>query len=47
METFKNMVPQQATVIRDGQFISAKCEDIVVGDVVQIRAGEDDGLGWG
>ena len=41
METFKNMVPQQATVIRDGEFVSAKCEDIVVGDVVQITAGQD------
>ena len=33
------MVPQQATVIRDGEFVSAKCEDIVVGDIVQITAG--------
>ena len=40
METFKNMVPQQATVIRDGEFVSAKCEEIVVGDIVQINAGE-------
>ena len=39
METFKNMVPQQATVIRDGEFVSAKCEEIVVGDIVQINAG--------
>ena len=39
METFKNMVPQQATVIRDGEFVSAKCEEIVVGDIVQISAG--------
>ena len=47
METFKKMVPQQATVIRDGEFSSAKCEDIVVGDVVQINAGRNCVMGYG
>ncbi|XP_028991700.1 sodium/potassium-transporting ATPase subunit alpha-1-like [Betta splendens] len=40
MEFFKNMVPQQALVIRDGEKKSINTEDVVVGDVVEIKGGD-------
>uniref|UniRef100_A0A1I8A3T2 Sodium/potassium-transporting ATPase subunit alpha n=1 Tax=Steinernema glaseri TaxID=37863 RepID=A0A1I8A3T2_9BILA len=40
MESFKDMVPQFALVIRDGQKQQVKAEDIVVGDIVEIKGGD-------
>ena len=40
MESFKNMVPQYATVVREGQKNIIPAEDIVVGDIVEIKGGD-------
>lgn len=37
MESFKNMVPQQALVIRNGEKMSINAEDVVVGDLVEVK----------
>ncbi len=40
MESFKNLVPQYATVIRDGQKHTISAEDVVVGDIVEVKGGD-------
>ena len=40
MESFKNMVPQYATVIREGQKQIIKAEDIVMGDLIEVKGGD-------
>lgn len=37
MDSFKSMVPQFATVIRDGEKLSILSEDLVLGDVVEVN----------
>ncbi|XP_028281860.1 potassium-transporting ATPase alpha chain 1 isoform X2 [Parambassis ranga] len=38
--SFKNLVPQQATVIRDGQKNQINANQLVVGDLVEIKGGD-------
>lgn len=40
MESFANMVPPKATVIRDGETVSILSKDIVVGDLVDMKFGD-------
>uniref|UniRef100_A0A3Q3SW08 Sodium/potassium-transporting ATPase subunit alpha n=1 Tax=Mastacembelus armatus TaxID=205130 RepID=A0A3Q3SW08_9TELE len=40
MDFFKNLVPQQTLVVRDGEKKSINTEDVVVGDVVEIKGGD-------
>jgi len=40
MESFKNMVPQFATVIREGEKLTLRAEDLVLGDVVDVKFGD-------
>ncbi|XP_049633579.1 sodium/potassium-transporting ATPase subunit alpha-2-like [Suncus etruscus] len=40
MESFKNMVPHQALVIREGEKLQISVEKVVVGDLVEIKAGD-------
>ncbi|XP_006903563.1 PREDICTED: sodium/potassium-transporting ATPase subunit alpha-1-like, partial [Elephantulus edwardii] len=40
MESFKNMVPQQALVIRNGEKMSINAEEVVVGDLVEVKGGD-------
>uniref|UniRef100_A0A7N4NW31 Sodium/potassium-transporting ATPase subunit alpha n=1 Tax=Sarcophilus harrisii TaxID=9305 RepID=A0A7N4NW31_SARHA len=40
MESFKNMVPQQALVIREGEKMQVNAEEVVVGDLVEIKGGD-------
>ncbi|KAM5131993.1 potassium-transporting ATPase alpha chain 2-like [Mantella aurantiaca] len=40
MAGFKNMVPQQALVLRDGKRIELLAENLVVGDIVYIKGGD-------
>ncbi|XP_065321869.1 sodium/potassium-transporting ATPase subunit alpha-like [Gordionus sp. m RMFG-2023] len=40
MESFKKMMPQRALVIRDGKKIDIKVENLVIGDIVDIRFGD-------
>ncbi|CRK94927.1 CLUMA_CG008418, isoform A [Clunio marinus] len=40
MESFKNMVPQFATVIREGEKITLRAEELVIGDIVEVKFGD-------
>ncbi|KAM9455042.1 sodium/potassium-transporting ATPase subunit alpha-1-like [Clarias gariepinus] len=40
MDSFRNLVPQQALVVRDGEKKDIKAEDVVVGDLVEIKGGD-------
>uniref|UniRef100_A0A8D2B702 Sodium/potassium-transporting ATPase subunit alpha n=1 Tax=Sciurus vulgaris TaxID=55149 RepID=A0A8D2B702_SCIVU len=40
MESFKNMVPQQALVIRGGEKMQINVQDVVVGDLVEVKGGD-------
>ncbi|XP_078512742.1 sodium/potassium-transporting ATPase subunit alpha-1-like isoform X8 [Lissotriton helveticus] len=40
MESFKNMVPQQALVIRNGEKQTINAEGVVVGDLVEVKGGD-------
>ncbi|XP_053546839.1 potassium-transporting ATPase alpha chain 2-like [Bombina bombina] len=40
MAGFKNMVPQQAMVLREGKRIEINAEELVVGDIVSIKGGD-------
>ncbi|XP_044134056.1 potassium-transporting ATPase alpha chain 2-like [Bufo gargarizans] len=40
MAGFKNMVPQQALILRDGKRIEMLAENLVVGDIVFIKGGD-------
>merc|ERR1719211_987701 len=40
MESFKNMVPQYALCLREGEKITIKAEELVVGDLVDIKFGD-------
>uniref|UniRef100_A0A803TNZ0 Sodium/potassium-transporting ATPase subunit alpha n=1 Tax=Anolis carolinensis TaxID=28377 RepID=A0A803TNZ0_ANOCA len=40
MDSFKNMVPQQALVIREGEKIQINAEGVVVGDLVEVKGGD-------
>ncbi|KAF4076622.1 hypothetical protein AMELA_G00217190 [Ameiurus melas] len=40
MDSFKNMVPQQALVIREGDKKQINAEEVVLGDLVEIKGGD-------
>ncbi|XP_076802406.1 sodium/potassium-transporting ATPase subunit alpha-3-like isoform X2 [Clavelina lepadiformis] len=40
MESFKNMVPQHALVIRDGEKSQILAENLVLGDIVEVKGGD-------
>ena len=40
MESFKNMVPQRAVVVREGEILNVMAEELVVGDVVSVKFGD-------
>merc|ERR1719431_2188000 len=40
MESFKNMVPQQALVIRGGEKKTVVAREIVLGDVIEVKGGD-------
>lgn len=40
MESFRDMVPQYANVIRDGKKHTLRAEELVVGDLVEMRGGD-------
>ncbi|CAB1417533.1 unnamed protein product [Pleuronectes platessa] len=40
MDSFKNLVPQQALVVRDGEKKSLNAEEVVVGDLVEVKGGD-------
>ena len=40
MESFKNLVPQYALCLRDGEKINIKAEELTIGDVVEVKFGD-------
>lgn len=40
MASFKNMMPNRCTVTRDGNPVEVVAEDLVIGDIVHIKAGD-------
>ncbi|XP_028427653.1 sodium/potassium-transporting ATPase subunit alpha-1-like [Perca flavescens] len=40
MDSFRNMVPQQALVIREGEKKMINAEEVVVGDLVEVKGGD-------
>ncbi|XP_003795244.1 sodium/potassium-transporting ATPase subunit alpha-4 [Otolemur garnettii] len=40
MESFKNLVPQQALVIRGGQKMQINVQEVVLGDLVEVKGGD-------
>ncbi|CAD5112615.1 DgyrCDS1828 [Dimorphilus gyrociliatus] len=40
MDSFKKILPQQAIVIRDGKKLSINAEDLVVGDLIEVKFGD-------
>ena len=40
MESFKKMIPQEAVVIRGGKEMTISAENLVIGDVVNVRIGD-------
>ena len=40
MESFKNLVPQFALCIRDGEKLTLKAEELTLGDVIEVKFGD-------
>ena len=40
MDSFKNMVPQQALALRNGEIKSVLAREICLGDIVQVKGGD-------
>jgi sodium/potassium-transporting ATPase subunit alpha len=40
MDSFKNLVPDQANVLRDGKLQTINAREVVVGDVIQVKGGD-------
>merc|ERR1711910_38938 len=40
MESFKNLVPQFALVIRDGEKVNLKAEELTIGDIIEVKFGD-------
>ena len=40
MESFKNLVPQEANVMRGGERYTINAEQVVVGDIIFIKGGD-------
>ena len=40
MESFANMVPQYALALREGEKLSVKAEELVLGDVIEVKFGD-------
>nr|AAH54591.1 Atp1a1a.3 protein [Danio rerio] len=40
MDSFRNLVPQKALVVRDGEKSVIDAEDVVVGDLVEVKGGD-------
>ncbi|KAL5019536.1 hypothetical protein ScPMuIL_002428 [Solemya velum] len=40
MDSFKNMVPQYALVTRSGEKLNVRAEELVVGDIIDVKFGD-------
>ncbi len=40
MDSFKNLVPQYALCIRDGEKLNLKAEELTIGDIIEVKFGD-------
>ena len=40
MESFKNLVPQFALALRDGEKLTLKAEQLTLGDIIYVKFGD-------
>ncbi len=40
MESFKNMVPQYALCVRNGDKVTIKAEELTLGDIIEVKFGD-------
>ncbi len=40
MESFKNLVPQYALCLRDGEKLTLKAEELTLGDIIEVKFGD-------
>lgn len=40
MDSFKNMVPQYALAIRNGEKVNLKAEELTLGDIIEVKSGD-------
>ena len=40
MDSFRNMIPQYATVIRSNQKFTIPVEEVVLGDLIEVKGGD-------
>jgi len=40
MDSFKNLVPQYALCLRDGQKVTLLAKDLTLGDIIEVKAGD-------
>jgi sodium/potassium-transporting ATPase subunit alpha len=40
MASFKNMIPEEANVIRDGEMKSIPAQELVIGDLIKLNQGD-------
>lgn len=40
MEGFKNLVPQYALAIREGEKVNLKAEELTIGDIIEVKFGD-------
>ena len=40
MESFKNLIPQYALCLRDGEKLTLKAEELTLGDVIEVKFGD-------
>ena len=40
MESFKNLIPQYALCLRDGEKLTLKAEELTLGDIIEVKFGD-------
>ena len=40
MESFKNLVPQYALAVREGEKVTIKAEELTIGDIIEVKFGD-------
>lgn len=40
MESFKNLVPQYALCLRDGEKLTIKADELTIGDIIEVKFGD-------
>lgn len=40
MDSFKNLVPQYALAIREGEKVNIKAEELTIGDIIEVKFGD-------